>query len=345
MNKYLKGFALLAAGSLLLASGCSSRNDTPTANTSAGGGDGDSKEISVVFIPKLQGSAFFEAMDEGGKKAMEDIPGLKWVMEGPVDADPTQQADIVRKYIQQKVDVIMVAPNDPDSIAPILKEAQDAGIHVGTTDTDAPNSVREVMVNQATAEGIGETIATTLAEAMGGEGKIVTVSCGETAANLNSWIEVQDKTFKEKYPEIEMVKTVYAGEDQAKAVSMATDIITSMPDVKGLIGECTTSAPGVAEAVKNAGKVGQIFTVGVGTPKAMLPYLTDGSSSGSILWDVENLGYLTAWAAVQLADKSEFKETQDVGEIKGVEYDASAKMLVLGKPHVFTKDDAGDYNY
>lgn len=344
MKKIYQVAAALAATSLLLAAGCSSRNEpggSAAPTTTAGGGD----EVTVVFVPKLQGSAFFEAMDEGGKKAMAEIPGLKWTMEGPVDADPTQQADIVRKYIQQKVDVLMVAPNDPDSIAPILKEAQDAGIHVGTTDTDAPNSVREVMVNQATAQGIGETIATTLAEVMGGEGKIATVSCGETAANLNSWIEVQNATFKEKYPKIDMFKTVYAGEDQAKAVTMATDIINSTPDLKGLIGECTTSAPGVAEAVKNAGKVGEIFTVGVGTPKAMLPYLTDGSSSGSILWDVESLGYLTAWAAVQLANGAEFQASQDVGSITGVEYDAANKTLILGKPHVFTKDDAGNYNY
>lgn len=344
MKKYFKTVAAVALSTVLLASGCSSRNDGGTSSGAPTGGAGGD-EITVVFVPKLQGSAFFEAMDEGGKKAMEDIPGLKWTMEGPVDADPTQQADIVRKYIQQGVDVIMVAPNDPDSIAPILKEAKDAGIRVGTTDTDAPNSVREVMVNQATAQGIGETIATTLAEAMGGEGKVATVSCGETAANLNSWIEVQNATFKEKYPNIDMFKTVYAGEDQAKAVTMATDIINSTPDLKGLIGECTTSAPGVAEAVKNAGKVGEIFTVGVGTPKAMLPYLTDGSSSGSILWDVESLGYLTAWAAVQLANDTAYEATQDVGDIKGVEYDSANKTLILGKPHVFTKDDAGNYNY
>lgn len=343
MKKYLKAAAVLTAASLVLASGCTSRNATES--STAGPSASSKKAITVVFVPKLQGSAFFEAMDAGGKKAMTDIPGLKWTMEGPVDADPTQQADIVRKYIQQKVDVLVVAPDDPDSMAPILKEARDAGIHVATADTDAPNSVREVMVNQATAQGIGESIATTLAEAIGGKGKVATVSCGETAANLNSWVKVQNSTFKDKYPNINMIKTVYAGEDQAKAVTMATDIINSTPDLKGLIGECTTSAPGVAQAVKNAGKVGQIFTVGVGTPKAMLPYLTDGSSSGSILWDVENLGYLAAWSAVQLANGTQYQATQDVGSIKGVAYDSATKTLILGKPHVFTKDDAGKYNY
>ena len=68
------------------------------------------------------------------------------------------------------------------------------------------------------------------------------------------------------------------------------------------MGECTSSAPGVAKAVREANKIGKVFTVGLGTPQAMKPYLTDGSSSAAILWDVEKLGYLTAWAGKQLAD-------------------------------------------
>src|SRR3712207_8308199 len=48
-------------------------------------------------------------------------------------------------------------------------------------------------------------------------------------------------------------------------------------------------SPGVAQAVRDAGKIGQVYTVGLGTPQSMLPYLEDGSSSASILWDVEHL--------------------------------------------------------
>ena len=82
---------------------------------------------------------------------------------------------------------------------------------------------------------------------------------------------------------------------------MATDLMNAHPDLTGLVGECTSSAPGVAQAVQDAGKIGQVFTVGLGTPQSMKPYLEDGSSSAAILWDVENLGYLTAWAGAQLA--------------------------------------------
>ncbi len=352
MNKVLKSALVTATVSaMLFTSACTTRNNEPTASSGAtssssesaaeGGGD-----FTVAFVPKIQGIPYFEAMNTGGKAAEADIPGLKWEYQGPTTADPAAQADIVRSMIQKKVDVLIVAPNDPDSLAPILQEAKDAGIKVGTSDTDAPNSVREVFVEQATGQGIGEYTADTLAKAMGEKGTAVIVSCGETAENLNSWVKIEQETFASKYPDIKLLPTVYAGEDQNKATQMATDLMNANPDLNGIIGQCTTSAPGVAQAVRDAGKIGKVFTVGVGTPQSMLPYLEDGSSSGSILWNVEHLGYLTAWAGAQLHAGKAFEEKNQVSdEIKDVEFRPDTVELILGPPLVLTKENAGQFDY
>src|SRR5690606_40284614 len=88
------------------------------------------------------------------------------------------------------------------------------------------------------------------------------------------------------------------------------------------------------------------LTVGVGTPQSMAPYLEDGSSSGSILWDVENLGYLTAWAGAQLARGEELQAENEVSdEITGVTFDEETKELLLGPPLVLTEENVGDFDY
>lgn len=341
------GKRLLAAGALALSavmvtSACTSRNDDGGDAKGSSGGD---DKISVAFVPKLQGIPYFEAMNEGGKQAAEEL-GIEWLYQGPTEADAAAQADIVRSFIQQGVDALIVAPNDPDSMAPLLQEAKDAGIAVATSDTDAPNSVREVFVSQASEEGIAQGLTDQLMDAMGGAGKYAIVSCGETAANLNTWIDIQKTYTAEKYPDAEIVDIVYAGEDQAQATSMATDLMNAHPDLTGLVGECTSSAPGVAQAVSDAGKTGEVFTVGLGTPKAMAPYLKDGSSSASILWDVMALGYLTAWTGMQLAEGNSFDATNKVSdELPEVAYDSETKVLLLGPPLVLTKDNVDDYDY
>ena len=161
---------------------------------------GSGKKLKVAFVPKLQGSPYFEAMDAGAKQASGALGDVDWLYQGPTSADAAAQAQIVRSFIQQKVDALIVAPNDPDSMAPLMKQAQDAGIKVLTSDTDAPNSVREAFVNQATADGIGNTTAETLMKAMGGKGKWAIVSCGETAENLNSWIAAEKAYVSREVP-------------------------------------------------------------------------------------------------------------------------------------------------
>ena len=315
----------------------------------ASGGAGASAAATtykVAFVPKLQGVPYFEAMNAGGQKAAAELGNVEWLYQGPTQADAAAQADIVRSYIQQKVNTLIVAPNDPDSMAPLLQQAKDAGIHVATADTDAPSSVREAFVNQATAEGIGQGLTDSLLTAMGGKGKYAIVSCGQTAENLNSWIEVQKAYTASKYPDAQIVDIVYAGEDQAKSTQMATDLMNAHPDLTGLVGECTSSAPGVAQAVQDANKVGQVFTVGLGTPQSMKPYLEDGSSSAAILWDVENLGYLTAWTGAQLAEGKQFAATNNVSpDLSAIEYDAASKTLLLGPPLAITKDNVDQFNY
>jgi rhamnose transport system substrate-binding protein len=335
----------LAATVTLAACGQGSGGSASSGNGDSGGSGSSDGNYTVAFVPKLQGIPYFEAMNTGGQAACEEI-GCTWLYQGPVEADPAAQADIVRSYIQQGVDALIVAPNDPDSMAPLLKQAADAGIKVATSDTDAPNSVREVFVSQASTEGIGKELTDALLEAMGGKGKYAIVSCGQTAENLNSWIDVQKAYTAEKYPDAEIVDIVYAGEDQSQATQMATDLMNAHPDLTGLVGECTSSAPGVAQAIKDSGRIGKVFSVGLGTPQSMEPYLTDGSSSASILWDVQNLGYLTAWTGVQLASGNELKDTNDVNaDMPEVTFDSSTKVLLLGPPLRITKDNAGDFDY
>jgi len=323
----------------LAVGGCSKKSGS---EGSSAGGD---KKIKVAFVPKLQGIPYFEAMNTGGRQAAKDL-GIQWIYKGATTADPGAQTEIVKSLIQQRVDVLVVAPNDPDSLAPILQDAKNQGIHVMTSDTDAPNSPRELFVNQATPDGLGQTITDSLMKKMGGKGKYAIVSCGQTAANLNSWIAVQKKYTAQKYPDAKIVGTVYAGEDEAKAVSMAKDLINAHPDLTGLVGECTTSAPGVAKAVRQSGKIGKVFTVGVGTPQSMKPYLADGSSSTAILWDVEQLGYLTAWSAVQIDKGAALQATNKVNaQLPAVKYFPQQKQILLGDPLQITKDNVDKYNY
>ncbi|WP_328444043.1 MULTISPECIES: autoinducer 2 ABC transporter substrate-binding protein [unclassified Amycolatopsis] len=299
----------------------------------------------IAFVPKIAKIPYFEAMNSGGLEAAKQL-GVEWTMNPPATVDPAAQVTILRGLIARKVDVIVVAPNDPAALAPVIAEARAKGIHVLTSDTDAPGTQREVFVNQASAEGIGNAVTDALMAKTGGAGKYAIVSCGPAAANLNSWISVQKQYTADHYPKAQLVETVYAGEDEDKAVVLAKQLMARHPDLTGLVGECTTSAPGVAKAVKEQQKIGQVFTVGVGTPQSIKPYLLDGSCSQSVLWNVESLGWLTAWTAKQVADGKPLSPVNKVNlELPAVKYDAPSKTVLLGDPLLITADNVDQFKY
>jgi rhamnose transport system substrate-binding protein len=301
------------------------------------------KEWKIAFIPKLIGIPYFNAMEKGGKEAAE-VLGVEFIYTGPTTADSAKQIEMIDNLITQEVDAIAVAPNDPVAIEPILKKARDKGIVVLTSDTDGATGVRQVFVNQAKEEGIANTIIDELAKQMGEEGQLAVVSCGPTAWNLNTWILHQNARLA-MYPNMELVTIRYAGEDVQNGIRVSLDVMSAFPDLKGLIGECSTSAPAVAEAIKQAGKIGQVKGIGISVPSMMRPYIKEEVIESFVLWDPVKLGYLTIWAAKELLEGKEFGEWTEVENVGKVEYVADKKMLVLGPPTVFTKENVDNFDF
>jgi rhamnose transport system substrate-binding protein len=100
--------------------------------------------------------------------------------------------------------------------------------------------------------------------------------------------------------------------DSAEALREAQNLITAFPDLKGIIAVPSTAVPGVAQAVQNADKIGKIAVTGFGSPKTAGPFLKSGAMTSTVLWNVEDLGYLTVWALVQLAEGNKFAASNTV---------------------------------
>jgi len=65
-----------------------------------------------------------------------------------------------------------------------------------------------------------------------------------------------------------------------------------------------------------------------------------------VLWNPRDLGYLTVWAGKQLIDGKPFGETNEVaGLSQPVKYDAATKILLLGPPTVFTKENVDQFKF
>ncbi len=342
MRKAFRITPILAAALLLLVA-CG-KKQTPSAGTST---TNTGAKLVVAVMPKLKGIDYFNAVERGAKEAAQEIGNIDLTYDGPTEGKVDQQIPFIESWTLQKVDVIAVACNDPDAISPALKRAREKGVHVITYDADAnaEKSGREFFVNQATFEDIGRALVDEMAAQAGENAKVAIVSSSPTAPNQNAWIAVMKRYMAEKYPKMQIVTIQYPEEDQGRAFSMTQDILKTYPDVKGVFGISSVAFPGAADAVRQAGKSGNVAVVGLSTPKSMREFVKDGTVKTVILWNPVDLGYLTVYVAKAVAVgtlKPGAKEIEAgrLGKVK-VEGD----QVLLGPPMKFTAENIDRYDF
>jgi ABC-type sugar transport system substrate-binding protein len=159
------------------------------------------------------------------------------------------------------------------------------------------------------------------------------------------WQKAIEKRNAEKYPNMKRAALRPCDDLKDKAFAEATAIMNANPNVKLLMNICSPAVPGAAEAVKQAGKVGQVKVIGLGLPSENKRYVNEGVTDSVILWKVQDLGYLTIETAVAVA-KGELKpgaktfHSKRAGDVK-IEGD----NILLGTPFIFNKANIGQYDF
>ena len=93
-----------------------------------------------------------------------------------------------------------------------------------------------------------------MVEALGGSGKVALI--GGISGDVTS--DARLDGFKEGAGDLEIVQTVAADWDRQTAQTRATDILSANPDLTGFFSANDDMALGIARAVANAGKTGEV---------------------------------------------------------------------------------------
>ena len=337
--------------------GCE-RSDT----SGAGGGSGTTtqssssgKKITVAMLPKKKGIPYFTTCAAGAEEAAKELGNVELIYDGPIDGSPEKAASMIEKWTLQGVDVIAVSPNDPKVLAPAMTKAQEAGVKVITWDADGEPGTRSFFVNQATAQDIGFTLVDALAADIAAadkksapadaEGEVAIVTATLTAANQNAWMEHMKARLASNYPKLKLVEVKPCNEDQKLAFQVTQDLMNAYANLKGVFAISSAAFPGSAEAIKQAGKSGKVQVTGLSTPNEMKKYVEDGTVKSVILWNTNDLGYLTIQTASAVANG-----TLKPGDTKLVagrlgEKEVRGDNVLLGKILVFTRDNIGQFNF
>jgi rhamnose transport system substrate-binding protein len=333
--------ALIVAGSnwLLVRSVREEKGSAASTQTQPATG----KKSVIAMMPKAKGDPYFISCRKGAEEAAKEI-GAELLWDGPTDLDPAKQNEVVEAWITRGVDVIAVSVENKEGISTVLRKAREKGIKVVTWDADAEKDARDFLINQATPQGIGETLMDEAARIMGGKGEFAIITASLSAANQNEWIKYIKQRLAEKYPDMKLVAIQPSEGERDRAFQETQNVLKVYPNVKLVMGIAAPAVPGIAEAVKQSNRK-DVKVTGLSLPNMCKPYIKDGIVDSIVLWNTVDLGYLTVLVSNALNNGTFKKGDKKITAGRLKELDVVDDEVRLGKPFIFNKDNVDQFDF
>jgi rhamnose transport system substrate-binding protein len=305
------------------------------------------KGLKVVSIPKQLGNPYEETEHSGVQEALKEVGGTDRI-QGPTDAAASAQVSIINSVAQQKPDAIVIAGNDPNAVAPALKQAARRGIKVVGMDSDVAPDARTVFINQTSSKLIGEGQVKLISDQIGGKGEIAILSATANATNQNTWIKFMKEALKQpQYKDIKLVKVAYGDDDDQKSFQETQGLLQAYPNLKGIISPTTVGISAAARYLSASPKKGKIKLTGLGTPNQMRKFVKNGTVDEFALWVPKDVGYLAGYAAAALASgqiTGKQGESFKAGRLGSRKIGPNGE-IVLGPPTGFNKENIDKFDF
>ncbi len=311
---------------------------TPSAASPAPG-----TRVVIAMMPKAKGDPYFVSCQAGAEEAAKEL-GVELLWDGPTGLDAARQNEMVENWITRGVNAIAVAVENQASMSTVLRKARGRGIAVLTWDADAEPNARDFFVNQATPEGIGNTLTDETARLLGGKGDFAVITGALSAANQNAWIAAIRKRVADRYPGLTLATIRPSDDDRDKAFAETQTIMRVFPKVRLVMAISAPAVPGAAEAVRQAGRT-DLNVIGLSLPNMNKPYVHSGVVQTVVLWNTRDLGYLTVYAAAQAAQHllGAQAASMQAGRLGTIEIRNG--QILLGEPVRFTKANIDRFDF
>lgn len=256
--------------------------------------------MRIALVVKALGIGFFEAAAKGAEEAAADLGNVEIIYTGPTGTTAEEQIEVINALIAQQVDAIAVSANDTDALVPVLKKAMQRGITVISWDSGVAPEGRQMHLNPSSNPLIGNMIIKLAADHLPDGGQVALLSATTTSTNQNVWIAEMEKVMG-NYPGIEVVGTVYGDDLADKSYREAQGLMQKFPDLDAIIAPTSVGIVAAAQAVVDAGKVGEVNVTGLGLPSEMAGAIASGASKSFAIWNPIDLGYSATMIAHALA--------------------------------------------
>jgi ribose transport system substrate-binding protein len=218
----------------------------------------------IAVIVKTTNSSFWQNVNKGASAAIEGHAGHTMTFNGPASESAiADQVALVENAINRGVSAIVLAPSDPEALAPVVKRAFESGIPVAIIDSGLAEGSEQYYQAFLSTDNCaaGEQAAQMMIDNAGSTGKVAVMSyvagVGSEIGRVGCFVEYLGAN-----SEIEIVGPFYSQSQMATALNQTTDILAANGDLVGIFGANEPTAIGMGRAIEQAGKAGTLTALG-----------------------------------------------------------------------------------
>jgi ribose transport system substrate-binding protein len=270
-------------------------------------------------------SDFWKAAEAGVKKAQAELPDYDLQLKYPEQSSVAIQQRLMDDLVTAGVKAIMVSAVDPKTSTDGLnKIASETALF--TTDSDAPQTKRVAYIGSSNIDA-GKQAAEIAKKAMPDGGKCLGFVGLLGADNAKERIEGMKEGLAGT--KIELIDVRGDDIDQARAKKNVEDALVASPDVTCMVGFYSYNTPRIYEALRDAGKLGQITVVGFDDDPITLGGVKEGTVAATVVqqpfeWAYQGMKLMAAY-------------------LKGDKSGVPADGLIIVPTKIIGKDDVDAY--
>ncbi|HHV09138.1 MAG TPA: sugar ABC transporter substrate-binding protein [Clostridiales bacterium] len=278
--------------------GTKETGETVTAGGTAEATD-SGKSYVIGYSPATLNNAFWLAVEDGVKKAIEEKGAKVNLVEVDANGDQSIMNDRISDLISSGIDALLLAPADSTACTSALNQLKDAGVPVINFDTpvDAADLVETIIASDN--YNAGYVVGADAAQKMKDGAKILVLHSPRASAcvqRYDGFIKALDESGK-KYT---VVNVLDGKGDQETSMGLVADAVVADPDLSIIFAVNDPSAMGAVNAIDQSSVTleNKIMVYGVdGNPDAKT-MVKNGKMEGTGAQSPETLGYDSMIAAL-----------------------------------------------
>jgi ribose transport system substrate-binding protein len=267
--KYAVTLAAAAAASLLLGTAAIAQ---------------DKQQIAFVVNGA---SDFWKLAEAGVAKAQAEMPEYEMSLKYPEQAAAAIQQRLLDDLVAAGTVAIMVSAIDPATSTEALNRIA-AQVPLLTADSDAPQSDRLAYIGSSNTD-LGRDAGKLMVEAMPDGGKCMgfvgLLGADNARERIAGFNEAAEGT------SVELVDVRGDDIDMARARANVDDVLVANPEINCMVGFYSYNPPRIYEALRDAGKLGEITVVAFDEDPITLGAVREGSFYGTVVQQPFEWGY------------------------------------------------------